>query len=193
LGFPVVPEVNMMSLTSSVAGARQVLLLRVATREEAGPARVPPGVAAKHHDLLQVRRGRPGLAQGRRIVEAQEGAHGEEHPGSAPGEDVRRLRAAEAGVQRDQHRADHLQSQGGDHPFVDIGRPDRDPIALGDAARPEGPGRAAGRLRQLGIGQARVAVDEGFLRPKARAVAHQVGRTTPFDARRGISHLVQSA
>lgn len=159
-------------------------------------AEVRRGVVREDHYLLQVRQPGQGpgagalgggAAQGGDVGGAEEGAGDEQQAGAAALEDVRGLRALEAGVEGDEHRARGDGAEGGDDPLEGVGRPDGDPVAGLDPGGEAGGGRALDALAELGVADADPAVDDGF--PVAVAVggvAHEGGDGAPAEVAAGV-------
>ena len=78
-------------------------------------------------------RATPVRLEHRHVVGAQEVGDRHEHPGPAPGEDVRRLGALEPRVHRDQDRAGREQAERRHDPLGAVAAPDRHPVAGLDA------------------------------------------------------------
>ena len=155
----------------------------VGHRFRRGPRQeVPPrhGAAARTamggHDRLERREGDARVLEHGHVVGAQEVGDGDEHPGPRPGQDVGRLGALEASVHRHEHRAGVEDAEHGDHPLGAVGTPDRHAVAGLDAGRHQGGAEAAGRLDQLGVGEARLPVEHGHPVGEALLRAGEHGR-----------------
>ena len=98
----------------------------------------------------------------RRVVGAQEAAHGQQHRRAGRAQDVARLAALEARVERDEDSAGAQGAEGGQHPLRAVGRPERDAVPRPDAGRDQTAGIAVDLGSQLLVAQTNVAVDERF-------------------------------
>ena len=135
--------------------------------EERGPGLGPVGwPPARHHDRLEVRELDVTGAQQGDVVGVEEVRDGDQHPGTAPGQDVRRLAALEAGVDGDQDGAGLEQAQRGHDPFGTVEGPDRHAVAGLDAGGHQGGAERPGRLEELGIAEAGRAILHGRALPE---------------------------
>ena len=142
------------------------------------------GLAREQDRVLERGQLDAGAREQRRVVGVEEPAHGEERPRAAAREDVRRLRAPEARVDRHEHAARGRDAERGDDPLERVRRPHRDPVAALDARRDAA--RAPRRRpwpRSVGEGDAPVAVDDGLgvaptRRAPSRTIAGIVGHVT---------------
>jgi hypothetical protein len=108
-------------------------------------ARAAGGLAEQHGALERRQRD---TCQHFRVAVTRELADREQQSRAAALEDVRRLGALHARVERHQDRADVLRAKGRQDPFVAVGRPDRETVATTNAGGEESPGRIAGPCRQ---------------------------------------------
>src|SRR5262249_35656652 len=83
------------------------------------------------------------------VARAEELLDRDEDARAALPQDVRRLGALEARVQRHQHAARHLEPDGGEDPAARVRRPDGDAVAVAQARRAEGARGAQALLREL--------------------------------------------
>ena len=129
--------------------------------EEAGPVdRVGGGRTAQHDDLLE-RLHRVRRPQELDVVGVEEVGDGEQQLRLGPVEDVRRLRALEPGVERDDDPARGVDTERGVHPLGGVRRPDRDPVAGFDPGAISARGGDR-RVGELGEGDPLPLVDERF-------------------------------
>jgi hypothetical protein len=154
-------------------------------RQEIRPGGAALGVAAQQHDLFEIRqvfaRERVG------VVRAEELAHRTQDAGAALAQHGSRLGALKARVQRNQHGPGRLQADGREDPLVEVGRPDRDAVAAGDAGGAKGTRGVQPLLRQLREAQRDVAVLDRVPAREARSGGlhqardrAQVRRLLPF-------------
>ena len=167
LGWPVVPEVKMRSETSSGCtrrgpgrghGGLDAGRPRRGSRPDRRPAprqtpRWPSPPSSRNRTMRPQRAGVLPRQHGR-VVDAQEPAHREEGRRARVAEDVSRLAALEARVQRHQHRAGPQRAQRGEHPLGAVGRPDGHAVARPDTGRHEAAGVAVDLGGQLRVGEA---------------------------------------
>ncbi len=142
LGRPVVPDVKTMSERDSPVNRRS--RDRTCDRGASSPAArkffhvSKSAGASSENTTTRSRSGRAGRGirgralagrppQGRHVRRAQEGAGDEQQACPAAAQYVRRLRALEAGVQRDEHRARRDRAEGRDDPVQGVGGPRRRP------------------------------------------------------------------
>ena len=185
-GRPVVPEVKIRSERSSgeTASARGPGLLLgdgVASGEKVGPGGRSRGRLAQDDDAFEV--GQVLAPQRLDVVHAEELPHGAQDAGAALAQHVAGLRPLQARVQRDEHAAGGLQTDGRDDPLGDVGRPDADPVSRLDARGAEGAGGSQPRVRQLGEGEPEVCrLRRRSSRRSARPTPARVGGSSaPWD------------
>ena len=136
------------------------------------------------------------LVEQPRVVVAEEPLHGEEHPRPRLGQDVRRLRSLEPGVEGHQEGARPHRPEGGDDPLGAVGRPDRHPVAAVDPVGHDGPGGGRHLVGQLVEGQpgggpaGPVRVDQCLGAAEARrGILHQSGDGPPLEVPAGIGDV----
>src|SRR5205085_2118060 len=152
----------------------------LAVPDEIGPSHgVVRRLAPDDHHVLE---GGQVLALGfehGQVVGAEEVGDRQEHLGAALLQDVRRLRALEAGVDGDEHGAGGVQTAERDDPLPHVGHPDGDPVAGLDAEGDEGACRLARRPVQLPEREAHRAVHDLFTDHAVyieRVLGHMTGR-----------------
>ena len=112
--------------------------------------------SAQHHGPLE--RGQVLALQQLDVVRPEKLAHRTQNPGTALAEHVAGFSSLQAGVERHEDSPRRLKTDGGHNPLMDVGRPNRHPIAGLDAGSTKGPGGLHPRLRQLGKGQVHLTV-----------------------------------
>ena len=198
LGWPVVPEVKMRSETSPGSdlggpGRGHRGLDAVARRAGIRPARPPASPAARRcprHALVaqQDDAAEPSGVLPRqhgRVVGAQEAAHGDERRHAGVADDVGRLAALEARVQRHEHGTGPQEAERGQHPLGAVGRPDGHPVPRPDAGRDEAAGVAVDLGRQL--------ARRSGAAPRRPAPPAAPWRTAASSTRRGTVPQIRSA
>ena len=160
------PDVNTTSLGSSAPSAATARVEisgrdRAPGRDEVVPAdRGRIGLAAQEDRALERGKGHARVGEQGGVVGIEEPAHGEERPGAAAVEDVRRLGALEAGVDRHEHAARGSDAERGDDPLRRVGCPHRDPVTRLDARREQGAGGIVHEAAQRCEVDPAVAVDD---------------------------------
>ena len=119
------------------------------------------GAATEHDDLLEVGEGGE-VTEGLDVVGVEEVGDGEQQPGPGAVQDVCRLVALEAGVERHENRADAVDGRAGDDPLGAVRRPDGYSVTGLDAGGDQGPAGLVDGGQQLRERQAEVALDQGL-------------------------------
>ena len=139
-----------------------------------------PGVGVEEDDLLQVRAARPHFGDHGGVVGGLQPLGGDQQLATRLVEHELKLAGAVGGVDVDQDRADLGGGVLGDDPLGPVGRPDADPVALGDAQAEQGVGEGIDLVLQLRVGEAQPGgdVDQGEAvgEPGGRAVEVRADR-----------------
>ena len=157
---------------------------RAAAVDEVVPAdRRAVGLAGEQDRVLERGQVDAGAREQRRVVGVEEPAHGEQRAGAAALEDVRRLGAAEPGVDRHERRAGGRDAERGDDPLERVRRPDRDPVAALDARREQRARRGVDHRRAASAKSTRRSPSTtASASPRAaRGVAHHRRNRRPRD------------
>ncbi|MNQ55716.1 hypothetical protein D3C85_698160 [compost metagenome] len=145
--------------------------------KKAGPVQVPGLLwlrRAEQRHMLQA-----GRAQGRQlglVINTQELALEQQHPGLATQQNIRGLGAFHAGVDRHQHGPCAMHAQGGNDPVTAVRRPDRHPLARLDAQRHQAAADRQGHGRQVAIIGGNAVFFDRRLAGKTFAAGEQQGR-----------------
>ena len=145
--------------------------------EKAGPRfGVVRGPPPGHHDGGQVEQLYAAGPQQLDVVRTEEVSGRDQNPSSTARQDVRRLRAFEAGVHRDEHPPGQGTAEHGHHPLDAVESPDGHPVTGFHADRHQCRTEGAGFFEELGKAQPTGAILYGQFPPEALRSRVEHGR-----------------
>ena len=118
-------------------------------------------ISSGHHDGVEIRELRPRRGERCHIVGAEKVGDRHQHSGAAPAEHVGRFGSLKARVDGDDDRASLQRAKGGHHPLQAVRGPDPHAIPRLGSRRHQRGAEGTGRLVELGVGQAHLAIDHG--------------------------------